>query len=96
MPGGSISPPWAGHGQKARDWQGLALPGGQEAGAGLSRAPAPLVPASPCRIQYSVSVRARQRRFQGPCPGCIFPPPPGLSNTLYHHVCLFFRMHAPT
>ena len=49
-----LPPPRAGHGQKARDWRGLARPGGQEAGADLPRAPAPLVPASPSRTRAPV------------------------------------------
>ena len=51
MPGVQYLPPRGGHGQNARDWRGLALPGVQEAGADLPRGPAPLVPAIPSRTR---------------------------------------------
>ena len=71
-PEGSTSPPRGGHGQKARDWRGLALPGVQEAGAGLPRAPAPLVPASPSRTRAPAPLfRVHARRAVPPPPGAV-------------------------
>ena len=68
----SIPPPRGGHGQNARDWRGLARPGGQEAGAGLPRAPAPLVPASPSRTRAPAPLfRVHARRAVPPPPGAV-------------------------
>lgn len=61
-PGCIISPPPGRSRQKARDGRGLGAPGSQEAGAGLSRAPAPSVPASPSRMRAPAP-------FSGPMPG---------------------------
>ena len=72
-PGCSISPPWAGHGQKARDWRGAALPGVQEAAGGLPRAPAPTLPASPSPTRALAP-------FSGRVPGVQYHPPGGRSR----------------
>jgi len=72
-PGAAPPPPRAGHGQKAGDWRGLALPGGQEAGTDLPRAPATIVPVSPSRTRAPAPL-------SGSMSGCSISPPPGRSR----------------
>jgi len=66
------TPPRGRHGQNARDWRGLALPGVQEAGEDLPRGPAPLVPAIPSRTRAPAPLfRVHARSAVSPPPGAV-------------------------